>query len=136
MRKLLSKKVHGGAEIIAAIVGIFLLIVLFVALFYVDCDYYRKNDIHRVHRSYLLDMEREGYLTAANKTSLVNELEKIGCQNIVITANDTPVGYGNKVTLKIECDIKTTRLKFNNSDAEAESVLKHVSYKKSGTALY
>lgn len=136
VRKMLQKKVKGDASYIATLVSITMLLILVVGLLYVFGEVVSRNEVERVHRKYLLAMERDGYLTDVGQNNLTMDLERLGCSNIVISGSLSPVGYGNTITLKIECDLEVRKMNFTATGAQGGRGLRHIVIEKSGTALY
>ena len=136
LRSLLRKKIRGESAYVASILAVFMLFAVFVAMLYVYGGTIKRNEVERVQRKYLLTMEREGYLSSTNQANLTNELTNLGCSNIVISGSLTPVGYGNTIVLKIECDLEVKALVMSGNDMQAGRRTTHVVIEKSGTALY
>lgn len=66
-----------------------------------------RDDIDIIARQYILRMESTGYLTDADRVSLIQELTDIGATNINLSGTSTSeVGYGNKITLHIQGNLK------------------------------
>ena len=95
----------------------------------------KRNEVERVQRRYLLTMEREGYLTSTNRANLTTELTNLGCRNITISGSLTPVGYGNTIILRVECDLDVNALVFSGNRAQSGRRTLHVVIEKSGTTL-
>lgn len=136
LKKLCKKKLRGDSSYVATMVSLVMIVIVFMGLLYVFGESISRNEVERVHRKYLLAMEREGYLSDVNKTNLTIDLQNLGCSNITISGSLIPVGYGNTITLKIECDLEVKQLVFSNGSAQAGRRLRHIVIEKSGTALY
>ena len=136
LKELMNKKVRGDSTYVATVVSLFMIMVIFMGMLYVYGGTISRNEVERVQRKYLLAMEREGYLSSTNKANRTQELTNMGCSNIVITGSLTPVGYGNTIVLKIECDLEVKALVFQGNKARAGRRTTHVVIEKSGTALY
>lgn len=136
LKKLWKKKLHGDFTFAATIISVVMLTVIFMGLLYVYGESISRNEVDRVHRKYLLAMEREGYLSSTNMANLTSDLQNRGCSNITISGSLVPVGYGNTITLKVECDLEVEQIVFTGGSAAAGRRLRHIVIEKSGTALY
>ena len=144
MRKIMEKcrcvmhaRVAGGSNYFSTIVCVFLFFGIFVGIYLVLGQISRQDDVERIYRSYLLRMEREGCLTATDKTELVNELTALGVSNIDLTGTSvSPVGYGNEVRLRITGDLTVDRIRYTADDMRREGSVVHIDIDKTGTALY
>lgn len=136
LKNLMKKKIRGDSTYVATVLSIFMIMVVFMGLLYVFGGTISQNEVERVQRKYLLAMEREGYLSDVNRANLTNELTNMGCSNIVITGSLVPVGYGNTIVLRVECDMQVKALVFSGGNARAGRRMTHVVIEKSGTALY
>ena len=135
-KKVFSKKAKGDSAYLATLVSISMLLILVVGLLYVYGETISRNEVERVHRKYMLAMEREGYLSSTNMANLTNDLTSLGCSNINISGSLSPVGYGNTITLKIECDLEVKKITITAAGGVAGRGLRHIVIEKSGTALY
>lgn len=136
-RNLLQEKTEGASTYVATLVSIFFMVILFLALFLNYAQVVEQNKVERIYRQYLLRMEREGYLTAADRTSLLTELEAVGLENIDLSGTSmTAVGYGNEVRLCIRGDLQVDRLEFTGGNPSRKKGVVHVEIEKTGTALY
>lgn len=136
LKSVMNKNIRGDSTYVATVLSIFMIMVVFMGLLYVFGGTISRNDVERVQRKYLLAMEREGYLSDVNRANLTAELTNMGCSNISITGSLVPVGYGNTIVLKVECDLEVKALIFGGSGAQAGRRTIHVVIEKSGTALY
>lgn len=136
LKLVMNKNICGDSAYVATVVSIFMIMVVFVGLLYVYGGTISRNEVERVQRKYLLAMEREGYLSDVNRANLEAELTNMGCSNISITGSLVPVGYGNTIVLRVECDLEVQALVFGGSRPQAGRRTTHVVIEKSGTALY
>ena len=136
LKELMNKNIHGDSTYVATVISIFMIMIVFMGLLYVYGETINRNEVERVHRKYLLAMEREGYLSDVNRANLTSDLTNLGCSNIVITGSLVPVGYGNTIVLKVECDLEVKALAFSVGGAQTGRRITHVVIEKSGTALY
>ena len=136
LKVLMKKKIRGESAYIASFLSIFMIFTIFVVMLYVFGGTIKRNEVERVQRKYLLTMEREGYLSSTNEANLVAELTNMGCSNIVISGSLTPVGYGNTIVLRIECDLELKEIAVVGNSIQGGRRTTHVVIEKSGTALY
>jgi len=62
-----------------------------------------KEEVRQLSRQYILRMETVGYLTAADKTQMLHDLEELGLEDVDLTGTTfTDAGYGNPVILIIQ----------------------------------
>lgn len=133
IKNWLLKKEEGMSDYVSAVIVIFCLLAFFMAMIYAYSGIVAENNVQRVHRKYLLAMEREGYLNDADMASLQAELAALGVTNVNLNGTSrTEVGYGNTVVLRIECDIPVNEI----VNMRREGAVRHVIIEKEGTALY
>ena len=113
---MLKKKDKGMLDqFLPAIVVIVLLAVLWTGSMITASNINRSNDIQQVARTYLLQMETDGYLTEENKGLLLNDLAALDMINIDLTGTSfTDVGYGNQVRLMIRGKVNLKDIKFQS----------------------
>lgn len=113
---MLKKKDEGMLDqFLPAIVVIVLLAVLWTGSMITASNINRSNDIQQVARTYLLQMETDGYLTEENKGLLLNDLAALDMINIDLTGTSfTDVGYGNQVRLVIRGKVNLKDIKFQS----------------------
>ena len=113
---MLKKKDKGMLDqFLPAIVVIVLLAVLWTGSMITASNINRSNDIQQVARTYLLQMETDGYLTEENKGLLLNDLAALDMININLTGTSfTDVGYGNQVRLVIRGKVNLKDIKFQS----------------------
>ena len=132
-------KLKGDSNYLSALIVLSILMTFCVFYMYAFIQTVQLNDIYRVHRKYLLSMERTGYLTDEMRINLLNDLDSHGLTNISLSGTSfTPVGYGNPVFLGIEGDIRLGGLDITeHGGVFFNEEVRHVSIKnKKGTALY
>lgn len=67
----------------------------------------QKQEISQLTRKYILRMETVGYLTYADRITLLNSLTNIGASNVYFTGTTTSkVKYGEEITLSVTGKIK------------------------------
>ena len=102
-------------QFLPAIVVIVLLAVLWTGSMITASNINRSNDIQQVARTYLLQMETDGYLTEENKGLLLNDLAALDMVNIDLTGTSfTDVGYGNQVRLVIRGKVNLKDIRFQS----------------------
>ena len=100
-------------QFLPAIVVIVLLAVLWTGSMITASNIDRSNAIHQVARTYILQMEADGYLTEENKGLLLTDLAALDMVNIDLTGTSfTDVGYGNQVRLVIRGAVNLKDVKF------------------------
>lgn len=136
-KKLLSKKVKGMSEFLSTLICLGVIFTFVMAIIYTYGGIIKEEDIHRIHRKYLLSMEREGYLTPSYEAALIADLTAEGATNIVLAGtSNAPVGYGQTVILRIECDIPVDKIQFSSMVGRRTGGTKHVVVEKEATAFY
>ncbi len=75
-----------------------------LALFFRYASVIEKNfAVMTLSRSYMLQMEQDGYLTAENAEMLREELSKIGLEEIDLSGSTlSRTGYGTRIYLEIQ----------------------------------
>lgn len=137
MQKKIDRKVEGDSTYLSSIISIFFVIVVFISLIYLFGEIVATNEVERIHRKYLISMEREGCLSDAAEASMVAELTAAGVTNIDLSGTSkTPVGYGNQVRLVIKGELTVERIGFNGGSAVKQQGVRHIDMDKTGTALY
>lgn len=135
---MLKKKDKGMLDqFLPAIVVIVLLAVLWTGSMITASNINRSNDIQQVARTYLLQMETDGYLTEENTGLLLNDLAALDMINIDLTGTSfTDVGYGNQVRLVIRGKVNLKDIKFQSfatpmmTGRQADVVINKVSIAK------
>ena len=134
MRSEMIKRKDKGMldQFLPAIVVIVMLAVLWTAS---NID--RSNAIHQVARTYLLQMEADGYLTEGNKVMLLTDLANLDMVGIDLTGTSfTDVGYGNQVRLVIKGKVNLKDVRFRGfaspmmTTRQAEVVINKISVAK------
>ena len=138
LKEILSKKAKGMSQFLATLICLGVIFTFVMAMVYAFGGIIKEDDVNRIHRKYLLSMEREGYLTPAYEAALINELTAEGATNISLAGtSNAPVGYGNTVILRIECDIPVSRIQWTSGFVgQRTGGTKHVIVEKEATAFY
>lgn len=139
MKKLLKRKARGISDFISTLICLGVIFSFVMAMIYTYGGILKEENIHRIHRKYLLSMEREGYLTSSYEAALIADLTAEGATNIVLAGtSNAPVGYGQTVILKIECDIPVESVQFLGTSVIGTRTggTKHVVVEKEATAFY
>ena len=133
----LHKKEAGASTYVSTLICLFVIVIMFLALFLNYSQIVRQNKVERTYRKYLLKMEKEGCLNGSDQASLITELTALGVNNIDLTGTSTaPVGYGQTVTLHIAGDLEVDKLLFTGSNPTRGKEDVHIEIEKTGTALY
>ena len=73
--------------------------------------------LYQISRKYMLTMETMGYLDAASRTSLMQDLSDLQVTDIDLTGSTmTDAGYGNAVYLQITCKLPIEQLNMDGND--------------------
>lgn len=91
------------------VTGLCMLAMTVVVLCYMDnVDLIgRKTAVGQLARKYILRMETVGYLTAADRTMLCQELDAMGVAEVDLTGTTlNEVSYGAPITLQISGNLK------------------------------
>lgn len=100
-------------QFLPAIVVIVLLAVLWIGSMITASNIDRSNAIHQVARTYLLQMEADGYLTEEKKGLLLTDLAALDMVNIDLTGTSfTDAGYGNQIRLVIRGKVNLKDVRF------------------------
>ena len=112
---MLKRKDKGMLDqFLPAIVVIVLLAVLWTGSMVAASNIDRSNAIHQVARTYLLQMEEDGYLTEENRVLLLADLGALDMVAIDLTGTTfTDVGYGNQIRLVIKGKVKLKDVRFS-----------------------
>ncbi len=108
-RYLLKKK-----NAIGSFVDCIITILILMAVIVYSIKMYSNLDLaiekKRIERSFIMQMEAEGYLSLSAKDSLTQQLNDIGVEQISFQGTTmSPAGYGNIVVLSV-----TGRIKVDN----------------------
>lgn len=102
--KFIRKKKNGSIveNMIVMLLEIVVVCAFLVIIFGAFSGISDKWGIRQVAREYILIMETEGYLSAADQASLQTELEAYGLYNISLSGTTTSeVDYGDRIYLRI-----------------------------------
>lgn len=138
MKKIFAKRASGDSNyvsftvVVPCMVGVVVLLILFLGMII------RINEVERLQRSYLLRMERTGYMTTEVRDAFIEDLQELGASNIsLIGTSFAPVGYGNEIHLSMEFDLRLLSISFDGEVfGERREVTYHVENTLDGTALY
>lgn len=71
--------------------------------------YRAREQVNQIARAYLLEMETSGYLGSNDANSLIEELERVGVEEISLAGTtNSPIGYGEDIQLSIKGNLCTT----------------------------
>ncbi len=137
IKRIKENKTNGDSTFVSTLICIFWILVVFIVLLNIFGEAVKLSDVERIHRRYLLAMEREGFLSATNVTQLKGELSAVGVTNIDLSGTSmSPVGYGGTVYLVIKGDVEVDRTVFIGGSPSNQRGVRHFEKKKTGTALY
>ena len=137
IKTIFKKKAEGLSAFIATSMCVFVMFLMFMVMFLGYSRTVSHNKVERVYRQYLLEMEREGYLTPSDKAGLIADLAFLGVENIDLSGTSlSPVGYGNEVTLRIKGVLKLDEIGFTNGKPGRKKGVVNIDIHKTGTALY
>jgi len=137
LTEIAQKKVDGDGSYIATIISILMMVVVLVFCVNLYGEIVIRNDVERIHRKYLLSMERTGYLTSSDEGMLRAELSAIGVTNIDLTGTSmAPVGYGGQVRLVIKGQLMVNETRAVGKNFGTGGGARIVNIDKTGTALY
>lgn len=108
-RYLLKKK-----NAVGSFVDCIITVLILMAVIVYSIKMYSNLDLaiekKRIERSFIMQMEAEGYLSSSAKDSLTQQLNDIGVEQISFQGTTmSPAGYGNIVVLSV-----TGRIKVDN----------------------
>lgn len=135
---MLKRKDMGTLDqFLPAIVVIVLLAVLWTGSMVTASNIDRSNAIHQVARTYLLQMEADGYLTETNKVQLLADLANLDMVEIDLSGTTvTDAGYGNQIRLVIKGKVNLKDVQFRGfsspmmTERQAEVAINKVSIAK------
>ncbi len=110
MKRFILIKKSAVGNFISCMISIIILMMLMVFSIstYFNLDLAIRKG--RIERSFLLQMEAEGYLSPSAKDALTRQLSDLGVEQLSYAGTTlSPAGYGNVVVLSV-----TGRIKFNN----------------------
>ena len=134
---LLKKKEASGVieNMLVALIGIVMTTAFLVIIFGVFSSISDKWHMRQVAREYLLIMETEGYLTASDQASLIEELEACGLYYISLSGTTTSeVAYGDRVYLKIKGTYDNNILAFASGISKVTSSPTTITIERQTTA--
>ena len=110
MKRFILIKKSAVGNFISCMISIIILMMLMVFSIstYFNLDLAIRKG--RIERSFLLQMEAEGYLSPSAQDALTRQLSDLGVEQLSYAGTTlSPAGYGNVVVLSV-----TGRIKFNN----------------------
>lgn len=148
IKKILKKKEAGASDLIASMVVVLALTVFVLFFIHAIGDVETRTRIDQVARKYILRMESTGTLTTDEENAIKAELQNIpsvkqavglgGTITVTSNAKNTNAGYGNVITLRIDCPACVTSW---NAGGTAFGLVKRNTYttyviEKQSTAKY
>lgn len=103
----MNKKREGSVlDVLSVMVAVVASAVIMMAYLNIMQLHELKDSVSQLSRHYILRMETFGYLTAADRTQLLRELQELGATEVDLSGTTTTdVGYGNPVYLDIRCNL-------------------------------
>lgn len=111
MKKLWTVKKKGVGYFVSCMVALVLLMamMIFSVTTYANLNLAIKKS--RIERSFMLQMEAEGYLSLSARDALTQQLTDMGVEQISFAGTTlSPAGYGNIVTLSVTGRIRMTNI--------------------------
>lgn len=93
--------------------------------------------VKEISRNYLLQIETKGYLDSESESNLVEELKKIGVENIDLTGTTITRGkYGDNVYLSIKGQYNIKSYKMDGLKLKKENKTVNISEKQCSTGKH
>lgn len=73
-------------------------------------------------KEYLYQMEQSGFLSSTLKDQFKNNLEGLGCTNVVIDATSDKVPYGSSIKLGYECEYPNPLYKYISEEKNGNAM--------------
>lgn len=100
----MKKRKGNVVDILPSIIMVLAVMILITVFFNLYQVLSLNEEVKQLSRKYMLNMETVGYLDAANRTKLIQELSDLNVIDIDLTGTTmTDAGYGNTVYLQITC---------------------------------
>ncbi len=131
-----KKKASGVIEnMLVSLIGIVMGTAFLVIIFGAFSGISDKWAMRQTAREYLLIMETEGYLTAADQSALIADLKSEGLYNISISGTTTrEVNYGDRIYLKITGTYDDNILSFAGGISKVSSHPTTITINRTSTA--
>lgn len=111
LKKLLLTKKPGIGNFISCTITILIImaVMMFSIITYSNLNLAIRKG--RIERSFVMQMEAEGYLSPSARDALTRQLTDMGVEQISYAGTTmSPVGYGNIVVLSVTGRIKVTNI--------------------------
>lgn len=116
-RYFAMKRKGNVVDILPSMILLIAAMVLLIAFFDLYQALDRKEDVKQLSRRYMLSMETVGYLEAADKARLLQDLADLGITDVDLTGTTmSDAGYGNAIYLQISCKLPLEDLDMAGGD--------------------
>lgn len=113
----MKKRKGNVVDIIPAMIVILAIMIIITEYFSFMGAINMKSDIKQIARAHLLEMETVGYMTASDRTILLQQLNDLSVTNVDLSGTTfSNVGYGNEIYLQITCNIPAHLLNTSSGD--------------------
>lgn len=113
----MKKRKGNVVDILPSIIMVLAVMILITVFFNLYQVLSLNEEVKQLSRKYMLNMETVGYLDAANRTKLIQELSALNVTDIDLSGSTlTDAGYGNTITLNISCRLPLEHLNMAGSD--------------------
>lgn len=103
---MMKKRKGSVVDILPSMIMVIAAVILITVFFGLYQILSLNEDVKQISRKYMLTMETMGYLDAASRTSLMQDLSDLQVTDIDLTGSTmTDAGYGNAVYLQITCKL-------------------------------
>ena len=110
---MMKKRKGSVVDILPSMIMVIAAVILITVFF----GLYQILRLKQISRKYMLTMETMGYLDAASRTSLMQDLSDLQVTDIDLTGSTmTDAGYGNAVYLQITCKLPIEQLNMDGND--------------------
>ena len=110
---MMKKRKGSVVDILPSMIMVIAAVILITVFF----GLYQILSLKQISRKYMLTMETMGYLDAASRTSLMQDLSDLQVTDIDLTGSTmTDAGYGNAVYLQITCKLPIEQLNMDGND--------------------
>ena len=114
---MMKKRKGSVVDILPSMIMVIAAVILITVFFGLYQILSLNEDVKQISRKYMLTMETMGYLDAASRTSLMQDLSDLQVTDIDLTGSTmTDAGYGNAVYLQITCKLPIEQLNMDGND--------------------
>ena len=109
---MMKKRKGSVVDILPSMIMVIAAVILITVFFGLYQILSLNEDVKQISRKYMLTMETMGYLDAASRTSLMQDLSDLQLTGSTMT----DAGYGNAVYLQITCKLPIEQLNMDGND--------------------